>query len=169
MLKITVYWEKTHTVRYAQYVINTNNLMYVTVHLTIHILSIYLSMFPTNTAYHRLSQAPSISSVRQCIPHILWKPKILHTFHQNPILVTILSRLNPVHVNIRHFLQTHFIKRVYAQVGTFFQVFVGRTMDIIPFTLTRATCTAHFTIQVAVQIYSKHGHLDTSDCNHMKK
>jgi len=38
-------------------------------------------------------------------------------------------------------------------VGTFFQVFVPRTLDITPTTRTRATYTAHLTILHAVQYH----------------
>ena len=111
--------------------------------------SIYIS---ANTMYHRQSQGPTISLVIQSIPHILWNPKVRHTLRHSPLLVPILSRLNPVHVKARHSFQTHFIKMC-AQVVAFFQVFVPRTLDIIPFTRTRATCTAHLTILFAVQYH----------------
>jgi len=71
--------------------------------------------------YHSRSPEPKISSVNQCIPHILWNPKVHHTFQQSPLLVPILSRRNPVHVNPRYFFQTYFIKGLYAQVVTFFR------------------------------------------------
>jgi len=76
-------------------------------------------MFPNNTTYHSLSKGTTISSVNQCIPHNLCNPKVHHTFHQNPLFVPILSQLNQMHVNTRHFFQTHFIRSVNEQMGTF--------------------------------------------------
>jgi len=121
-------------------------------HLSFHVLSIYLSIFPTNITYHSRSQGPSISSVNQCIPHILWNPKVHHTFRHSPLLVLILSRLNPVHVNARHLFQTHFIKCVRTS-GHFRSDIRTKDLDIIPLTRTRATCTAFLILLIAVHYH----------------
>ena len=105
MLKMAVYREKTDNLHNTQYVLTANNLIYLSIHLSIHVLSIQLSIFPTNTMYQSRSQGPNISLVNQSIPHILLNPKVRHTFRHIPLLVPILRRLNPVHINTRHFFR----------------------------------------------------------------
>ena len=121
-------------------------------HLSIHVISIYLTIFLTSTKYHSRSQGPTISSVNQCIPHILWNPKVHHTFRHIPLLVLILSRLNPVDVNARHSFQTHFIKCVCTS-GHFLLGIRTKDPGHYSFHTTHDTCSAHLTIIGAVQYH----------------
>jgi len=82
MLRITVYWEKPYTVCYAQYVITTNNYIYLSVHLSIHVLSIYLSMSQTNSRLRRPTPETKISSGNQ------YNPSSLMEFQRSSLLST---------------------------------------------------------------------------------
>ena len=161
MQKIAVYWEKTYTVYTTQYALLANRkIFYLTI---IHPYIIYLYMSQTNSTYHSPSPEPNISSVNQFISLILWNSKVHHTFQQRPLLVPILSQLNPVHVYKRYTFKIHFIKRIYVCVwlcvcvcvcvctnGHILSGIRTKTPEHIFVTRTRSTCTAHLILLVAV-------------------
>ena len=150
MQKIAVYWEKTYTVYTVKYVISTNNYIYLSIYLPIHELSIHLCFQITQRFrdYLKDQQFPQFSSASS-------------TFYGTPKFFTLSIRAHYMTLSWagktspRKYITmlSDSFYRTCKWTATFFQVSVPRTLDIIPFTRTRATCTAHFSILVAVQCH----------------
>jgi hypothetical protein len=63
----------------------------------------------THTLTHSMEQSPfweaNVFAASQEIPRILWNPKVYYRIHKCPLIVPILSQLNPVHIPTSHFLK----------------------------------------------------------------
>jgi hypothetical protein len=59
-----------------------------------------------------LSRRAISSSVTKKIPKMLWNPKVYYCVHKNPLLVSIVSHINPAHTAISLYFLNVIHKRI---------------------------------------------------------
>lgn len=72
-----------------------------------HRILLYKWQISTKSIDQSSSSEDKFSSPRQVTPHNLWKMKLRDTFHNNTLLVRILSYINPIYAIPSYFLSIH--------------------------------------------------------------
>ena len=123
--------------------IHTYLLTYLLTYLPTYLLTYFLT--------YSMEQSPSWETNRfsdsQEIPHVLWNPMVYYLIHKFPPTLSILSKLDPVHIHTNNFLKIHVIIILATKSGLpsglFPSGFPTKTLYKPLLSLIRATCPAN--------------------------